>query len=157
MKSLHKTIRSAYPASRNGTAAVECAIVTPLLTLLVLGAIDMGQFANVYQKVSDASREGARVAARNGTNTTSEVQAAVMQYLEQVSSGVSPATLASAAQVTVTDSAGNSIPGGALNGVPSGSQIRVRLRLQFDPVRWIGGFSGLNGRQIEATTVMRRE
>ena len=47
--------------SRSGVAAVECALAAPVLMLLVLGAIDIGQYANVHQKVSDASREGVRV------------------------------------------------------------------------------------------------
>jgi Flp pilus assembly protein TadG len=53
---------------RNGIAAVECAIVAPLLVLLLLGAIDLGQYVNVYQKVSDASRAGARIAAMRAPN-----------------------------------------------------------------------------------------
>jgi len=131
--------------------------MAPLLTLLVLGAIDVGQFANVHQKVSDASREGARMAARNTTQTSSDVQAVVMDYLEKVSRGVPPATLASATTVTVTDSAGNSIAGTALGGVPSGSEIRVQVTLQFDPIRWISGVSTLDGQQITSTTIMRRQ
>lgn len=139
---------------RSAVAAVECAIVLPLLTLLVLGAIDAGQFANVYQKVSDASREGARAAARYGTETTSQVKTTVMSYLAEVSNGNS---LAAAAQVTITDASGNPIPGGDLTKAVSGSQIRVRVSLMYDPVRWIDGVKGLDGRQIATTTMMRRE
>ena len=123
----------------------------------MLGAIDVGQFANVYQKVSDASREGARVAARYDTLTTSEVEAAVLDYLEEASPGVSPFTLASAADVTVTDSTGNPIPGGNMASVATGSQVRVQVTLQFDPVRWVGGVKGLDGSEVAATTMMRRE
>jgi Flp pilus assembly protein TadG len=82
-----KNIRLSRKKQRSAVAAVECAIVLPLLTLLVLGAIDVGQFANVYQKVSDASREGARAAARYGTETTSQVKSTVMSYLAEVSNG----------------------------------------------------------------------
>lgn len=153
---IHRSrLRCSY--SRDGAAAVECAIVAPLITFLVLGAIDVGQYANVYQKVSDASREGARVAARYQTATTSQVQAAVMDYLEQTSPGTSAPTLASAAQVTVTDAGGAAITGGDLTKIPSGTQLSVQVTLQYDPVRWIGTFNGLDGRQIAATTMMRRE
>ena len=61
------------------------------------------------------------------------------------------------AKVTVTDSAGNPIPGGDLTKTASGSQIRVRVSLMYDPVRWIDGVQGLDGSQIAATTMMRRE
>ena len=126
---------------RNGIAAVECAVVAPLLTLLVLGAIDVGQYANVCQKISDASREGARVAARH----------------EKAAPGTSPSTFASAAQVVVTDAFGKAIPGGDLTQIATGSQVNVRVTLEYDPVRWHSGFKGLNGRQIATTTMMRRE
>jgi Flp pilus assembly protein TadG len=153
----NQTIRSRRTSVRDGTAAVECAIVVPLLTLLVLGALDVGQYANVYQKVSDASRAGARIAARHSTQTTSAVESAVRNYLQEVSSGSSSSALASAAQITVTDGAGNSVPGGNLEQFPTGSQLTVRVSLQYDPVRWISGFKGLDGMDITATTVMRRE
>ena len=142
---------------RNGIAAVECAIVAPLLTLLVLGAIDVGQYANVCQKISDASREGARIAAHHDTATSSQVQAAVIGYLGEVASGTSSSTFTSAAQVVVTDEFGNAIPGGDLTQVATGSQVNVRVTLEYDPVRWHIGFKGLDGRQIVTTKMMRRE
>jgi Flp pilus assembly protein TadG len=147
--------RSLPKSKRNGAAAVECAILMPLLALLVLGAIDVGQFANVYQKISDASREGARVAVRYETQTTSQVESAVINYLSNVSGGDSP--LVAAAKVQVTDSVGNPVPGSDLTMISSGSQVRVRVSLVYDPVRWIKGIPGLNGRQIAATTIMRHE
>ncbi len=157
MKTLSKSARSRRISSRDGAAAVECAIAAPLLTLLLLGAIDVGQFANVYQKVSEASREGARVAARYDTLTTSEVETAVMDYLEEASPGVSPSTLAGATVVTVSDSTGTPIPAGNLASVATGSQLRVQVTLQYDPVRWFGGFKGLDGSEVAATAMMRRE
>ena len=155
---MNVSIRKSRPrtsVSRRGVAAVECAIVAPLLTLLLLGAIDVGQFANVYQKVSDASRHGARVAARFGTSTTEQVEAAVMDYLEQACPNVAPATLDSATTVTVTNAEGTTMSG-ALT-VTTGSQIRVQVTMQFDPVRLISGIDSLDGSQITTTTMMRRQ
>lgn len=157
MKTLKRSRRRIRSALRKGTAAVECAIMAPLLTLLVLGAMDVGQFANVHQKISDASREGARMAARNSTQSTSDVQVVVMDYLERVSRGVSPDTLASATTVTVTRADGGSISGTALGDVPSGSEVRVQVTLQFEAIRWISGVSSLTGSQITSTTIMRRQ
>ena len=59
MQATRNKTRTPQRRDRGGSAAVECAIVAPLLTLLVLGTIDVGQYANVYQKVSDASARGA--------------------------------------------------------------------------------------------------
>jgi len=156
MKSFIRKPRLRPSVSRRGAAAVECAIIAPLLTLLVLGAIDVGQFANVYQKVSDASRHGTRVAARYGTTTTGQVEAAVMDYLEQACPNVAPATLDSATTVTVTKADGTSMSG-SLASVTTGSEIRVQVTMQFDPVRLISGFEGLDGSQITTTTMMRRQ
>jgi Flp pilus assembly protein TadG len=144
-------------SSRQGAAAVECAIVAPLLTLLVLGAIDIGQYANVYQKVSDASREGARAAAHIETLTTSQVTTTVMSYLQQVFPHVPPAKLASAANVAVKNAAGNPISSGDLTSIPSGSQVCVTVTLQFDPLRWIRHLQVLSGKDVTVTTMMRRE
>jgi Flp pilus assembly protein TadG len=83
MISLNRKPPGLASSSRHGIAAVECAFVAPLLTLLVLGAIDVGQYANIYQKVSDASREGARAAVRTQTLTTSQVNTDVMNYLHR--------------------------------------------------------------------------
>src|SRR5687768_3502192 len=106
MKPFIRKSRRRPSVSRRGAAAVECAIIAPLLTLLLLGAIDVGQYANMYQKVSDASRHGARVAAKYGTTTTAQVEAAVMDYLEQACPNVGDGTLDSATTVTVMNSAG---------------------------------------------------
>jgi Flp pilus assembly protein TadG len=156
MKSIIKKSRCRSHDARRGAAAVECAIIAPLLALFVLGTIDVGQFANVYQKVSDASREGARVAARFGTTTTGQVEAAVMDYLEQATPNEAPATLAAATTVTVSQADGTTLSG-SLTSVPSGSQLRVQVTMQFDPVRWISGISELDGSEITTTTMMRRE
>ncbi len=156
MKPFIRKSRRRPSVSRRGAAAVECAIIAPLLTLLLLGAIDVGQFANMYQKVSDASRHGARVAAKNGTATTAAVETAVMNYLQQACPNLAPAEIDSATTVTVMNSAGTSMSG-SLAAVTTGSQIRVQVTMQFEPVRLISGFEGLDGSQLTTTTRMRRQ
>jgi Flp pilus assembly protein TadG len=48
-------------SSQRGAAAVEFAIVLPLLVSIVLGTIDWGYYFFVQQVVTNAAREGARV------------------------------------------------------------------------------------------------
>ena len=67
--------------NRQGSACVELAVLSPLLVLLLLGIIDGGQFVNVGQTVSNASREGARIAAKQSTANVSTVQTAVLNYV----------------------------------------------------------------------------
>ena len=50
-----------------GAAAVEFALVMPLLLLLVFGIIDFGRAYNMQIMLTQAAREGVRVAALGGT------------------------------------------------------------------------------------------
>jgi len=55
---------------RRGASALEFALVLPLLITIVLGCVDFGRFAYTYIAVSNAAREGAYYAARNGWDST---------------------------------------------------------------------------------------
>ena len=156
MRTFKKTSRSRRFASRQGIAAVECAIVAPLMVLLLLGMIDVGEYANVYQKVSDASREGARIAVQYETSNASQVSSGVMNYLRDAFPNVPAGTLASAVNVSVANATGGPITGG-MTTVTSGTEIRVTVTLQYDVVRWIDHLPFLDGAQIATTTIMRRE
>lgn len=144
-------------AERSGAAAAEFALILPFLILIILGAIDLGQFVHVGQVVSNASREGARQASRDVTLHAADVEAAVRSYLDDAFPHVSASTLAPAVQVNVLDGSGQTIPGGNLATIPSGDPLSVEVVLQFDTVRWIQGVDYLNGQGISATTTMRRE
>jgi Flp pilus assembly protein TadG len=48
-----------------GAAAVEFALILPVIVLLLFGIIEMGRAWNVRQTLTDAVREGARVAVVN--------------------------------------------------------------------------------------------
>jgi Flp pilus assembly protein TadG len=50
-----------------GAAAVELALVLPVLLLLVFGLIDFGRVMQQQIQLTEAVREGARVGALNGT------------------------------------------------------------------------------------------
>ena len=49
--------------NNNGQALVEFAIILPLLMLLVFGIIEFGRFLYLKNSVTNAAREGARLAA----------------------------------------------------------------------------------------------
>jgi Flp pilus assembly protein TadG len=156
MKIARRPRRKIGKSARRGVAAVEASILIPLFIVLFLGAMDAGQFANCYQKVSDASREGARTAARFGTTDVSSVETAVLDYLGDMFPGVSESTLSSAVQVTVRNS-GGTITGSQLGSTGTGSQVDVEVSFQFDSIRWISGLQILGGWNVQATGTMRRE
>ena len=68
--------RSRIREKDRGAAAVEFALVLPLLLMLVFGLIDFGRAFNEQIVLSQAAREGARVAALGGTNPVGRTQAA---------------------------------------------------------------------------------
>jgi len=143
--------------NRRAAAIVEFALTAPLLFLLLLGAIDVGQFVNAGQMVSDASREGARLAARADTASVAEVQSAVLTYLENSYPNIDPDTLAAATSVTVTDADGDTISGTGLGSVATGTAINVGVSFQFDTVRWLNGVDFSANKVLQTTTRARRE
>ena len=126
--------RCARSRDRRGAATVEFAVVAPLLVLIILGTIDVGQFVNVGQTVGNASRQGARLAARNTTLNVSEVESVVSSYLADSFPNIPAATLNAAVQVDVSDASGTAIPGGDLTTVSTSSPVSVGVVLQFDSV-----------------------
>jgi Flp pilus assembly protein TadG len=63
--------------SQTGAAAVEFAIVVPLLLFIVLTMLDVGRLLIVNQTLNTAAYEGARVAAKSSTRLSTTVGDAV--------------------------------------------------------------------------------
>ena len=68
------------PRSERGSQLIEFALVLPLLLLVVLGIMDFGLLFQRYEAVTNAAREGARIAILEGYNPP-DVEARVEQYL----------------------------------------------------------------------------
>lgn len=116
--------------SRCGTAAVELAVVAPLVVGLLAGLLEVGQIVKVNQIVSNAAREGARTAL-TGIHTYTDVQTTVTNYL--TNSGI---TKQSGPTVTVSDvTQGN--PGPQFNpGMANWlDQLQITVTLPFSNVR----------------------
>ena len=129
-----------YRRNRRAAAAVEFALVAPVFFLLVFGMIEYGRMVMVQQVITNASREGARVAVLDGS-TTAEVTDTVTSYL--TSGSISGAT------VTVSPNP----PSNAEFGDP----VTVSVSIPFSQVSWLPSPMYLGGKTLTATTVMRRE
>jgi Flp pilus assembly protein TadG len=96
----------------SGAAAVEFAIVLPLLMLIVLGCIDWGYYFFCDQIVTNAAREGARAGAvadpALNPNRRAIAEAAARNYL--TASGITGGTGRPTLTITATDDSS----GGAL-------------------------------------------
>ena len=60
---------------QRGQALVEFSLVFPLLVLFAVAMIDMGRAVWAYTQITNAARQGARVAAVNQVGTSSECDA----------------------------------------------------------------------------------
>ena len=67
-------------ACEKGAELVEFALVLPLLLLVMFGIVDFGLLFQRYEAVTNAAREGARIAVLPGYGQA-DVQARVTQYL----------------------------------------------------------------------------
>lgn len=62
-------------ASERGAVAVEFAIVAPVLVMLLLGIVEFSRAYNAQASLSAAAREGVRVMAITGNQTTARTAA----------------------------------------------------------------------------------
>jgi Flp pilus assembly protein TadG len=83
---------AAKQARDRGSVAVEFALLLPILLLLVFGVVDFGRAISAQITLTQAAREGARLAALGQPNST------VVSRAQAAATGLSPVT------VTVTTS-----------------------------------------------------
>lgn len=133
---------------RRGAAAVEFAIVAPIMLLAVFGLIEFGRMIMVKQSVTNAAREGCREAALATTLSTSDVYTVVRNHLKAVVPNYSNSK---ELRVTCNPS--------SLSGIASGTPITVDVAVDFSDVSWLpGGFMNLAGNpEISAQATKNRE
>jgi Flp pilus assembly protein TadG len=67
---------------QEGTAAVEFAIILPILLVLTLGALDMSHMYYMDHLITNASREGARYAAKYTGAAAAPTSSQVSDYVK---------------------------------------------------------------------------
>jgi Flp pilus assembly protein TadG len=138
---------------RAGAAAVEFAVVAPVLLLLVFGSIDFGRIIMVLDLLSHAARTGCRtgVLAGNGNN---EINSAVSTAL--TSTGISGASNP-AIDVLPQGSTTWVSPGDA-GAAAKGDAVRVTVSIKYTQVTWLAfnWFMGPNA-TLSSSVVMCKE
>lgn len=142
---------------RRGVAAVECAVIAPVIVLIVFGSIQVGQMIHISRTVSDASREGARQASAPRVKTVAEVETAINDYLSAAFPNRTSTAIRNATTVIVRNSVGTTIPGGDLTTVTSGDSVYVEVRFDSNAVRWSSDRFNIYGNVLRTTSVMRRQ
>lgn len=124
---------------------MEFAVVAPIFFLMILGMIEIGRAIMVQQVITNASREGARMAVLPGS-TVSDVTTRVQEILT--------ASTISGATVQILDA-----EGGETNPETAqyGDIINVTVSVPFSDVSWLPTSKYLSGKTLSASTVMRTE
>lgn len=133
----NKRTSSGQTGHRRGAAAVEAALLAPLLVIVTLGAIDIGQLINVAQVQSNAARMGTRMACRNGMADATTVRESVREYVANSFPAREASEIYTAVEVTVCKEDGTEI-GSDLDLIPAGDPVFVRVNIDFSAVRWLG-------------------
>ncbi|MBA2302712.1 MAG: pilus assembly protein [Acidobacteria bacterium] len=144
--------------SQRGAELIEFALIFPLLLLVVLGIIDFGFLFQRYEVLTNATREGARMAVLPGY-TTPDVKSRVCSYL--VGGGIPttgcPGTNPSNPSVTVTNDT-IAMP----SGLPALQVKRVQLTYSHNfmfigPIIGLMGGTWSNSKAITTVAMMRKE
>ena len=129
--------------SRRAASAVEFAVIASVFFTFVLGFVELGRGFMIQHLMSNAARQGCRVAILEG-KSSSDVNSAVYSVLS--GQGVSGDTVT----VQVDDAAANA------SSAQPGDEITVSVSIPASSVSWVPGAQFLFG-TITGKYTMRRE
>lgn len=152
----HSQVRSSPPShrlagatrrsrriARQGTAAVEFALILPILLMLVFGIIEFGRAFMVAQVLTTAAREGARAAVLAGA-TGSAVS-------EKVNTVLMAAAISSQTVTTTVSPAD-------LSTARTGTTVTVQVSVPYASITWLPAPSWIMGNStLRCACVMRHE
>ena len=142
---------------RGGSAAVEAALLLPMLIGITFGAVDIAQYINLAQIVTNASREGVLISSDRRVLTVQEVEDGVMSFMTAAVPGISQEELAGGITIEVRQASGQPIPQGDLTTILPGETLSVSVAFDFSVIRWLHGPNYANGNVKESQSFGRRE
>lgn len=135
---------------RAGVAAVEFALLAPILALLVVGSIDFGRQMEVANMLTSAAREGVRKGITPNAEE-SEVTGAVSAYLTDAALP----TTNLAVNVTVKSPSGGTK---SMTTATNGDTVTVEVLVPVADILWLPFASWWSaGKQVRGLATMRRE
>lgn len=152
MRSLLRRIKHRQSTERSGAATVETALVLPIFFMVMLGLVEIGRAFMVSQLLTNAAREGARVAIMNNS-TNAEVSNTVAD-IAQRTIGVNPADVA--VNIIVTEYAGNPSTGNDVALAKKRDLCEVEVQVNYDKVNLIP-IKYLTGATLTGQAAMRHE
>lgn len=122
-----------FRSERRGVAAVEMALVLPIFMVVSLGIVEYGRALMAANMVTNAAREGGRIAGKDGSTNT-DVQNAVTSFLTN-SLSVAPNKVT--VNITITPAAGNPNPQNQCANARLKDLITVEAKVPFSAVSLI--------------------
>jgi Flp pilus assembly protein TadG len=114
---------------RSGAAAVELAVVSPMVVALIIGLLTVGRIVQMSEILANAAREGARKAS-TGINTYADVQTTIANYL--TNAGVTNQTGLVVSVTNVTQGTG---PTANPSSAVCLDQLQINITLPYSNIR----------------------
>lgn len=140
LKSRHHLRRTR--CAPNGIEALELAMILPVILVLGLGATEFSRALQVQQVLTNAAREGTRQAILP-KSTVDEVETVVAEYLK-------------IGKVDAVDATVETTPT-SLNGLKSGTEITVVVKVPYSKVSWLASPRSLGDVVLSSHCTMRHE
>jgi Flp pilus assembly protein TadG len=130
------TARSIRRTKRRAAAVVEMAVVLPILLTVLFGIIEFGWTFMTYQSITNAAREGCRVAVLEGS-TDQDISDRIDQYMTMI--GINNYQLD-------LDRAG-----------PGAPTETVTIKVPYSTVSLLGSYFGSTNFNLTSKACMRKE
>jgi Flp pilus assembly protein TadG len=141
---------------RWGIAAVEMAIIMPVLGFMMLGMFEVSRAVMVKQMLTGAARKGCRtgILSPYGNNDIINDVTNVMRDNGLNSTLFNPPSVGSVV-ITVTDPSGNTLSDSL--DAPIGSVVSVKVVVPISSVKWVSSYFLTNTMAESDTIVMMKQ
>ena len=130
-----------------GAVAVEFALISPVMFLLVMGIFELARVYMVSELITEAARKGCRAAVIEGTSAA-QIKSAATNCLSVV--GITAETV----NISVNDSPLDSVDP---QSMPMNSEITVVVKVPVSSITWVPFPAYTAGRTLSGQFTLRRQ
>jgi Flp pilus assembly protein TadG len=151
---MDRVTRTCRLSDEEGASLIEMALVLPLLLLVFAGIVDFGLVFQRYEVVTNAAREGARIAILPGYtagDVTARVQTYIAQGLNMTQAQVSSATSVDVQAVSIAPGGGPAFTAAQV------TVVYTHTYLILGPITGLIGGGSFTTLNLTARSTMRTE